>query len=149
MTAGLAADKHIIGHYVGRDARTLPIRAAKAADIRGPLFSSATDLAEPTVTMDLREGERCHHSRGDATLRMCTRMRRLTVHLNLPALRAHSADGQFRRRAAVDVEGLDRIAERGKIDITRTPQAALFAHREQNRQRWVGELSLQERGDHR
>ena len=57
MTAGLAADVHIVGNDIGRLAGAVAVAAAEAADVGGPLLAILLDLAEPALFVDLRQGQ--------------------------------------------------------------------------------------------
>ena len=48
--------------------------------------------------------------------------------------------------AAVDVEAHRRVAEVGRVDVLRAEEAALLAHREEQRQRRMGQFLLDEFG---
>src|SRR5260221_712456 len=76
-------------------------------------------------------------------------MRNGAENLDLPTICADRADGDIGGRAAVIVEGHDRRAKVGSLDVARAPQPALLAHAEQKRDRRMIELLLRELGRQR
>src|SRR5262249_54136169 len=94
VAARLAADADVIRDHVRRLAGAAVVAAAEAADVRRALVAVAHHLAEPALTEDLRQGQRRHHGRRHAVLRVDAGVRRAAGDLDLPPLRADGADRQ-------------------------------------------------------
>ncbi len=144
LATRLSRDAHVIGDDVRRLTGALAVLAAEAADVGGALLAVLHDLAEPAFLLHVRQRQCCRDGRRDALLRMHPGVARLAGDLHLPALGADGADTQLGGQSAVDVEAHDRVAQRVWIDVAGTPQAALLANGEQQRQRRVGQLMLQQ-----
>ena len=135
MAARFAVDVDVIGDDVGGVAGALAVAAGDAADVGCAVAGLLMDLAEPAVAVDVGQGQRRRHRRRDALLRMHAGMSGPAEDLHFPAFGADGADGQLRRRTAIDIKAHDRAAEVGGVKITGAEQTALFAHGEQQRQR--------------
>ena len=95
--------------------------------------------------MRLGEGDGADQRRRDALLGCDARMRGLAVDLDLPVLLADRPDDQIRRVLAVDVDAHHGAAEIGGIELACAVQAALLADREEQRDRRMRQVVLQER----
>src|SRR5262249_45409510 len=134
VAARLAVDAHVIGDHVGGHAGAAAVLPAEAADVRRPFLAALPHLAEPAAAVNLRPRQRPDHRRRDAALGVDPGVRRPADDLPLPALGADRPDGDLARRVAVHVEAQLRVAQVARLDVTRPPQAALLADREQRRQ---------------
>ncbi len=72
-------------------------------------------------------------------------MRGLAPDLDLPVLLADGADDQIVRVLAIDIDAHHGAAEMGRVELARAVQAAFLAHREQQRDRRMRQVVLQER----
>src|SRR5438067_4444491 len=74
VTAGFAFDERVIRDDIGGLAGALPILPAEYPDIGGPFLAVVMNLAKPAALVNLGHGQRRHHGRAHALLRMDARM---------------------------------------------------------------------------
>src|SRR5262249_41303325 len=131
MTSAFAAHVYIVGDDVGGVSGRPAVAAGDRADIARAQPLALDHLAEPATRLHLGKRKCKDHGRTDPALWCDTGVGGAAKNLDLPAIRADSADGHIRGRAAVVVEGHDWRAEVGGLDVARTPQSALFPHAKQ------------------
>ena len=105
MAAAFAAHVHVVRDDIGSVSGRPAVAAGDGADIARAQSLALHHLAEPAAGLYVGERERKDHGRADAALRCDAGMRGAAEDLDLPAIRAHGADGDIAGRAAVDSKG--------------------------------------------